>query len=579
MTAFIHSAFLEALGWAVLNSMWQMAFLWIIYNTALSIPKSVRPAHKSAIAFTLLLCGFAWFVFTFVSLFATKGSNNSIVRLNGLPDGANQSLNSFLNIVLPYASVLYIALFIVPATRFVRNYRYVQTLRKNHLSKIDVSWRMFVRKVGEQIGISKPVHIWVSEMVTSPVTIGYLKPIILVPLAAMNNLTTQQMEAVLLHELAHIKRYDYLVNLIINFIQSVLYFNPFVKAFVQTIERERERSCDELVIQFQYDPHNYATALLTLEKYNTVAQQMAIAAAGKNDLFNRVERILNIDSKPVFTFNKLAGLFAGLLCIIILNAVIIVDKPASRKGSVALETFTSPVFMFSGENTDQAAPVQPVNNDNKKETVPSTIVNHAAAAKVTPKNKPANVSDEADKDDAEEGDETATPYFAGNTDLPAAEPELNTQEIKHVEQAVEATKKVIENAQWKEVEASIADAMTEAEKEVVKEKYNKELEKVNWQKLEDKIKASYDKLNWNKINEQLGTAVVNIKLDSLVKVYTIVKENLDRAEELATSEDNVTTDAMPIPDVSIEKIKENKCQVQKKLTTLKAIRSKKIIHL
>src|SRR5437868_12416275 len=139
MTAFIHSAFLQALGWAVLNSMWQMAFLWIIYNTVLSIPRSVRPAHKSAIAFTLLFCGFAWFVFTFVSLFLSRDNNNSIVRLNSLPEGVNQSLNSFLGTILPYASVLYMTLFIVPAARFIRNYRYVQTLRRNHLSKIDVS--------------------------------------------------------------------------------------------------------------------------------------------------------------------------------------------------------------------------------------------------------------------------------------------------------------------------------------------------------------------------------------------------------------------------------------------------------
>src|SRR5690349_21018205 len=129
MTAFIHSAFLQALGWAVLNSMWQMAFLWIIYNTALSIPQSVRPAHKSTIAVTMLLIGFAWFVFTFISLFTGNGNTNSIVQLNGLPDGVNQSLNGFLVAILPYASVLYIILFIVPVTRFIRNYRYVQALR------------------------------------------------------------------------------------------------------------------------------------------------------------------------------------------------------------------------------------------------------------------------------------------------------------------------------------------------------------------------------------------------------------------------------------------------------------------
>ena len=106
---------------------------------------------------------------------------------------------------------------------------------------------MFVKNLAAQMGIKKPVHVWISELVCSPVTIGYLKPIILVPLAAINHLTTQQLEAVLLHELSHIKRYDYLINLIINFIQTILYFNPLVKAFVKIIEREREKSCDEMV--------------------------------------------------------------------------------------------------------------------------------------------------------------------------------------------------------------------------------------------------------------------------------------------------------------------------------------------
>lgn len=576
MTAFIHSAFLQALGWAVLNSMWQMAFLWIIYNTALSIPQSVRPAHKSTIAVTMLLIGFAWFVFTFISLFTGNGNTTSIVQLNGLPDGVNQSLNGFLVAILPYASVLYIILFIVPVTRFIRNYRYVQALRRNNLSKINVDWRMFVKKVAAQIGINKPVHIWISEMVTSPVTIGYLKPIILVPLAAMNNLTTQQVEAVLLHELAHIKRYDYLVNLVINFIQSVLYFNPFVKAFVQTVEKERERSCDEMVIQFQYDPHNYATALLTLEKYNTVAQNMAIAAAGKNDLVNRVERILNIDSKPVFTFNKLAGLFAGLLCIILLNALIIAEKPASRTGTFAFEQFTSPVFIAGEETNDKPAnlPAAPA----KKEMTPPTIINHASVTKSNKNGKAVRITTDTQQADAPAGTAVLS-FAAADADAPSViEPQLDKQEIIHVKEAVQATKKVIEDAQWKEVEKSIADAMTVAEKEELKEKYNKELDKVNWDKLEKKIKASYDKLNWDKINEQLGAAVTSIKIDSLVKVYTIVKENLDKAEEMATTCDTIASE-VPIPDVSVEKIKEKRDQVQKKLVTLKAIRSKKIIHL
>ncbi len=567
-----------------------MAFLWIIYNVALSIPRNVRPAYKSAIAATMLFSGFAWFIFTFISLYINRDNNSAFITLNGLSAGINETLNNTLDTILPFASVAYILLLVVPVVRFIKNYRYVQVLKKYNLSKMNIEWRMFVRKVGEQIGINKPVHIWVSDLVTSPVTVGYLKPIILVPLAAMNNLTSQQMEAVLLHELAHIKRYDYLVNLIINFIQAILYFNPFVKAFVKTVERERERSCDEMVMQFQYDPHNYASALLTLEKNNTIARDMAIAAtSGKNDLLNRIERILKIDSAPVFTFNKLAGLFAGLFCIILLNALIVVGKPAANNtnGSVAFEQLATPFFFFSNDEekpvngSDSQPALQEVSPKN--ETQSPAILNHAATAKVEKDNDA-----EADMEGVPAMDEeeitprtiVVTPTFADvKRSIPAALPELNKLEIKHIEQTVEATKKVIENVQWKEVEKSIADALTQVEKDEVKEKYDQELEKINWKKLENKLKASYDQLNWEKINDQLGSAITTIKLDSLVKVYTIVKDNLDKAEKLATTSCDTIASEVPMPDVSIENIKQSRDRVQKNLSKLKAIRSKKIIHL
>ncbi|MES1222274.1 MAG: M56 family metallopeptidase, partial [Bacteroidota bacterium] len=587
MTAFSHSAFLQSLGWAVLNSVWQMAFLWIIYNVSLSIPRNVRPAHKSAIAVTMLITGFAWFLFTFISLYMNRDNNSAFVTLNGLSAGMNENLNNWLDTILPFASILYIALLIVPVIRFIKNYRYVQVLKRYNLSRINVEWIMFVRRVAEQIGITKPVHIWVSDLVTSPVTIGYLKPIILVPLAAMNNLTSQQMEAVLLHELAHIRRYDYLFNLIINFIQAILYFNPFVKAFVKTVERERERSCDEMVIQFQYDPHNYATALLTLEKNNSVTQNMAIAAtSGKNDLLNRIERILKIDSNPVFTFNKLAGLFAGLFCIIMLNALIVVGKPAVRNSSIAFEQLTTPFFLFGADDEKPAKENKniPAGQDlsPKKEVKTPAIVNHAATAKIENNDESGSDLDNmpaADEDALEADAEPVVPSFADvKTVIAPSAPKLNILEIKHVEQTVEATKKIVEDVQWKEVEKSIADALTQVEKDQVKENYDKELQKVNWKKLETKLKASYDQLNWEQINDQVGSAIINIKLDSLVKVFSIVKENLDKAEKLATTCDTATSE-MPMPDVSVENIRQSKDQVQKNLSMLKALRSRKIIHL
>ncbi len=127
-----------------------------------------------------------------------------------------------------------------------------------------------------RMGIKKPVQHLDFGIGLLSCYHWFFKPVILVPLAAINHLTPQQLEAVLLHELSHIKRYDYLVNLIINFIQTILYFNPFVKAFVKIVEKEREKSCDDMVLQFQYDSHEYATALLMLEKTNHLHKPLIV---------------------------------------------------------------------------------------------------------------------------------------------------------------------------------------------------------------------------------------------------------------------------------------------------------------
>ncbi|HMC99963.1 MAG TPA: M56 family metallopeptidase, partial [Ferruginibacter sp.] len=209
------SNFLQALGWAVLNSLWQMAFLWIIYQMITGVLKAIRSSQKSYLATSLIMTGFAWFTYTFFSIFTTHVPGNETIGSGFITAGGNEKLNQWMNTMLPIASMVYLLLLLLPLVYFIRNYRYVQAIRKQGLSKVDVKWRIFVKDIAARMGIKKPVHIWLSDIVTSPVTIGYIKPVILLPLAAINQLSPQQLEAVLLHELSHIRRYDYFINLVI----------------------------------------------------------------------------------------------------------------------------------------------------------------------------------------------------------------------------------------------------------------------------------------------------------------------------------------------------------------------------
>lgn len=576
MTAIGESNFLHALGWAVLNSLWQMALLWVIYQLITGIistgawGKPISSLKKSSLAAALVIAGFGWFIYTFISILAGSSSSDTAISANLLSISGNEELNTWLHVTLPVASIIYMVLLIFPILHFGKNYRYVQLIRNSGLSKINVEWRMFVRKVSAQMGIKKPVHIWISELVSSPVTIGYLKPVILVPLAAINHLTTQQLEAVLLHELSHIRRYDYLINLVINFIQTILYFNPFVKAFVKVVEREREKSCDEMVIQFQYDPHGYASALLLLEKANHFPKPLAVAAAGKkNDLLHRIELILGVHKRSFISFNKIAGLFASLLCVIVLNALLILSKPVKGNETISFANLSSPFYFFTGDDAGKATRV-------------SSEINSAAA--MNQSKKPTGI--ETEKNKLQQPVSPAEYMYSPVTeDAPAIinvnynpvdVPELKRYEEDQVKQAIEASKKVIEDVQWKEAEKNLADAFTENEKEQLKAEYLKEVSKFDWNQWENKLKLAYDNIDWDKINEQLGKAVTMIRIDSLQKVYTIAANNFEKIQqELILN----NLKGIPDSDITLKEVENKKVQLLKLSTNLKDIRAKKIIRL
>jgi len=573
----IGTNFLQALGWAVLNSLWQMAFLWVIFQLILSFGIN-KPSAKSRLATVLLSTGFLWFIYTLVfHWFIDPDSIKRSLLTIGSFETGNTVWNEKLQLILPYASGAYLLLLIVPAIQFFRNYKFVRVIRTTGLSKCNVDLRIFIQRFAERMGIHKPVHIYISDLISSPVTVGFLRPIILMPIAAINNLTVKQVEAVLLHELAHIRRHDYFINLLINFIHTILYFNPFVKLFAKTIEREREKSCDEIVMQFQYDPHGYASALLVLEKNNFMRQRMAVAASGqRNDLLHRIEKILGIEKRKTPDFKKLGGLLAGLICIIGLNAIFLFSSPVIQNSPLAFSAFTNPFYQLVSDGREFTID-KPVEQKQAEKQI--------AMAKKAGSNFPKKKIEHIDVKDVnvEIPDQhfvykapEITQDFALVDQKMQLEPKLKKYQEQQVKGTVEATKKILEEGQWKQVEKNVADALTENEKECLKQKYYLDLAKVNWQKLEDKLRLSYNNINWEKVNTQLNTAITTIKLDSLTEVYNVALDDLNKAEDWMTQ-----NKALSIPDTDLQlgQIKVQKQQVQKQLETIKAIKERKIIHL
>ena len=573
MTVLSQSNFLQAIGWAVLNSLWQMALLWVVYQLITAIFKITGSSQRSALASFLLFAGFCWFLVTFGVILGEKSGSSGYSTLMDI-DG-NPAVSVWLRSSLPIASVIYLVLLILPVLNFIRNYRYVQVIRRYGLKKADVEWRIFVQQVSARMGIHKNVQIWMSDFVSSPLTIGFLKPVILLPLAAINHLNTQQIEAVILHELSHIKRYDYLLNLVSRMIQSVLYFNPFVKAFARIIEKEREKNCDEIVMQFQYEPHGYASALLVLEKAaGSPTQALAVAAAGgrKNELLQRVEMIMGVKKKQRFSFNKLAGVMAAILCFIALNALLLLNNPVNRPTSQPdLANLTSPFLLFSD---DQASSAKGENNS-------PAIENHIAAKPAENAEQPslASISRQSafPGSTVDEYSPLISPSLYSYVSM-AKEylPQLSSEQELQVKEALDASKKVLEETQWKAVEQNIADVLTQAEKSEVKDAYQKAAEKADWDKMERNLRLAYDEINWKQVNTTLTSALAQIQLDSLRQAYTLALVNLnDLQQELKAADQK----GLPDSDITLQDVEIKKNELRKAVNRIKSAQTRKIIRL
>ena len=331
MQSLFQSAFLQALGYSIANSLWQMAFLWLLYLLISSVLKP-SAAHKYLLAVCLQFMGFIWFVFTlqfyhnqYSRLLPVEGSgldSKTIATLVPQGQGIRSQVIEWMlrgEQLLPYLSVAYLLLMVVLCTRWFIGYRYTLQIKQQGLSKIPVDWRLFVKNTAQQLGIKREISIFLSEKISTPLTVGFLKPLILVPIASINHLTVSQLEAVILHEMAHIKRYDYLVNIILSLAEISLFFNQFTQLMSKQIRKERENSCDDWVLQFQYSASTYAEALLRIAQLQaTPAFAMAAKGSNENELLTRVKRMIG-GRDQVFNYRR--QLLAFLLVTGILSSI------------------------------------------------------------------------------------------------------------------------------------------------------------------------------------------------------------------------------------------------------------------
>lgn len=314
-------SFLSSLGYAIGNSLWQMAILWLTYITLCSIIK-LKACDKYKFSTILSFVGFVWFIYTIASGYKNEFNTTNITEqpvsgyLNTHAFSTYQKILFVYNSIItslkslsPYISSAYLIIFMLLAIRLINGFKQISYLTTEGLQPINDEYKSFVQHYSHVLKIKQPVYIYASKHIQSPLTMGFWKPIILLPIGSINHLTTEQIEAILLHELAHIRRYDYLINIFLQIVEVCLFFNPFMRLLLKSVKQERENSCDDFVIKFQYNAKDYVKALLVLEQNSNAL----LALGARNSSFQLLHRVKRLVAPQAELFNYRQQVFLLLI--------------------------------------------------------------------------------------------------------------------------------------------------------------------------------------------------------------------------------------------------------------------------
>jgi beta-lactamase regulating signal transducer with metallopeptidase domain len=330
---FINSAPLEAAGWALVHFVWQGALVAALYACAdsLAAPRASADARYalalSALGLMLLLPPLTAGVSLDSSrgLFARGESSSAAARAGdtrerlrapGAGDAALDASSSRaasaseseasgvrlwagerLSAFVPWLVLAWLAGVLLLATRAVGGWLLVRRLRRS-AEPVAARFEELAARVAARLKVSRAVRLCRSALVEVPAVVGHLRPVILVPASAFAGLTPAQLEAVIAHELAHVRRHDYLVNLLQTAAETLLFYHPAVWWVSRRARAEREHACDDAAARCVGDVLLYARSLAALEQARAqkIRETAALAvAADGGSLMRRIQRLVKLE--------------------------------------------------------------------------------------------------------------------------------------------------------------------------------------------------------------------------------------------------------------------------------------------
>lgn len=291
----------DAVAWALVHFVWQGAAIALAAGFVNVALRRARPQTRYA-----LFCGaLAMMVLAPVmTMFVVRSAPSNVLRspvaVSALPSPSTPSLaaiaapaaSSTFPELLPWLVRIWLSGVVILTLRALGGWVLAHRLTRWRTSPAAEHFQRAAKRLRERLNIRRNVRILTSAMVEIPATIGWLRPVVLLPISALTSLTPEHIELLLAHELAHIRRHDYLVNLVQTAVCTVLFYHPAVWWVSGRIRAEREHCCDDLAVCATGSVAAYANALYGLERARANRPGLALAADG-GSLLARIQRLSN----------------------------------------------------------------------------------------------------------------------------------------------------------------------------------------------------------------------------------------------------------------------------------------------
>lgn len=286
-------ALADSLGWALVHSIWQVAIVSALVFVALKITPRENPQLRFALAYLGMAGSAAAFLVTFFVYYgAASGAGTAAT-----PTGWAAYLD-MLGKMTWLISLLWSLGFAALGTRYVQALRQTHLLRRVGVSQVPEKWEERFRLWLERLGGDPQSTILYSDRISTPVTIGAFKPVILVPIGFFMRLPADQAEAVLVHEIAHICRQDYLLGLIQAMITNIFFFHPGIYYLSRQVDTEREYACDDRAARETGNAGPLAEALSRIAMQRD-SEQLGFAMAADGPHTPIMDRINRLGRRPV----------------------------------------------------------------------------------------------------------------------------------------------------------------------------------------------------------------------------------------------------------------------------------------